>query len=199
MSQGTSWLEFWEQPNSIYVGPRHRRVHGHLVARAISTFIPSTDATILDYGCGEASAAEDIATRCGKLILCDAAQTVKVALAQRLSGHPKISVIGVDEVKSITEDSLDLVIVNSVVQYLSPPELHRLLGDLQPKLKDSARLVIGDIIPPEQSCLMDAIALLRLGFDGAFFISAVLGLARLFFSHYRHLRSKLGLTFYREF
>ena len=177
MRKVTSWREFWERPNAIYVGSRHRAIHGRLVARAISTFIPSPNATVLDYGCGEASAAEDIAARCGKLILCDSAKTVRAALSQRYAEHPKIGIIAADALQSIPHGSLDLIIVNSVVQYLSATEINRLLAVLREKLKRSGTLVIGDVIPPEQSCLADAAALLRLGFEGRFVISTLLGLA----------------------
>src|SRR5258706_11295730 len=59
-------------------------------------------------------------------------------------------------------------------------------------------LVVGDVLPPEASALSDAWALLRFGWEDGFFCAAVLGLVRTFFSDYRQLRAKVGLTRYSE-
>jgi hypothetical protein len=196
--QLTNWRDYWNKPNSIWVCSRHRNLHDRLVARDIAALIPSHDACVLDYGCGEASAAEEVASRCGRLILSDAADAVRKRLAERYFGHSKIAVIPPDMVQLLPPRSVDLIIVNSVIQYLSEPEFHQLLVMVRPLLKDTGVAVIGDVIPPEQSAIQDAISLLRFGFQGGFFIFAVSGLTRTYFSDYRQLRSTLGLSFYSE-
>ena len=147
----TTWREFWERPNSIYVCKRHRVLHGHLIADSIASFIRSPAATVLDYGCGEALAADSVAARCGKLILCDASSSLRSALEKRHAGHGKVKVIAPQGVQALPKESLDLVVMNSVVQYLSRVELEQLLDLLRPRLRDSGTLVIGDVIPPAQS------------------------------------------------
>jgi hypothetical protein len=44
----------------------------------------------------------------------------------------------------------------------------------------------------------DTFALLRFGWRDGFFLAAVTGLVRTFFSDYRRLRAKMGLTRYSE-
>jgi SAM-dependent methyltransferase len=193
-----TWLEFWNGPNSIYAGCRHRRLHGEIVSRDIAALIPSREATLLDYGCGEASEAEFIAARCKRLILSDGAAGIVASLTERYNRHSKIAVVPADEVRSLPRSSIDLIILNSVIQYLSRREFHQLLSALRPLLKDSGLLVVGDVIQPNEGALTDAVALLRFGFKGGFLTSALLGLLMTFFSDYRRLRSKLGLSCYSE-
>jgi SAM-dependent methyltransferase len=193
-----SWREFWNGAHSIYVNSRHRMLHDCIVARDVAALLPSRNAIVLDYGCGEAGAAEDVARRCGKLILSDAAPAVRAVLTERYAGHPTVTVMSPEEVQALPRVSLDLIVVNSLLQYLSRAELDELLGVFHPLLKDTGVLVIGDVIPRNQSALADAAALLRFGFQGGFLTSALLGLARTFFSEYRRLRSTLGLSFYDE-
>jgi hypothetical protein len=59
-------------------------------------------------------------------------------------------------------------------------------------------LVVGDVVPLDASALSDAWALLRFGWRDGFFCAAVVGLIRTFFSDYRQLRTKVGLTRYSE-
>ena len=62
----TSWREYWDGPHPIYVSERHRRLHFDLIARDIVKLFPSPQAVVLDYGCGEAWTASDLARACGK-------------------------------------------------------------------------------------------------------------------------------------
>ena len=131
----TTWLEFWERPNSIYVCERHRILHGHLIADSIVSFIRSPTATVLDYGCGEALAANSVAARCSKLILCDASRSLRSALEKRHAGHGKVKVIAPPGVHALPKESLDLIVMNSVIQYLSRVEFERLLDLIRPRLR----------------------------------------------------------------
>ena len=191
-----NWRQFWELPSSIWVCDRHRSLHGRLVADGIIDFIQSPFAIVLDYGCGEALSADRVAARCGKLILCDAAASVRSVLLKRYTGHGNVKVIAPEDVQAIPAESLDLIVANSVVQYISTTEVESLLDLLHPRLRNSGTLVIGDVIPPDQSSLANSLSLLRFAFDGGFFTAAMLGLTKLLFSDYRRLRTEVGLSVY---
>ncbi len=191
-----SWKDFWDGEHSIYVNARHRMLHDRGVARDIAELVPSSDAVVLDYACGEATAADVVARRCARLILSDAAPTVRAKLETRYRGTKGIEILDPDAVKALPEGSLDLIVVNSLLQYLSRAELDALLAALRPLLKPDGRLVIGDVIPRGRSPLADAVSLLRFGREGGFLIAAGLGLAKTFFSDYRKLRAELGLSFH---
>ncbi|MGE8941262.1 methyltransferase domain-containing protein [Leptospira interrogans] len=193
-----SWIDYWNSDHPIYVNDRHKSLHAAAVGRDILRHVPSPDAVVLDHGCGEALYAETVAPGCGKLILCEAAPTVREKLAQRLASHSKVSVIGADGVAALPDGSLDLVVANSLLQYLSRDELAALLDLWRVKLKPGGRLVIADVIPPDVSPLTDATALLSFGWKGGFLVPAVAGLVKTALSDYRKIRSTLGFSTYRE-
>lgn len=193
-----SWRDFWDGEHAIYASDRHRLLHDRFVARDIMALIPQPGAVLLDYGCGEATAAADIAARCSRLMLCDAAPSVRARLVQRFAGNPAIAVLSPEEAEDIDDQSVDLLVINSVVQYLARSELDELLALARAKLRSGGRLVLADIVPTGQSPLSDAGALLRFAAQGGFLLPALWGLARTFFSDYRKLRSDLGLATYDE-
>jgi SAM-dependent methyltransferase len=193
-----SWRDYWNSPNYIYVNARHRNLHDCLVARGIVGFISSRDAAVLDYGCGQASAAEMVADCCRSLVLCDAAPNIRMHLTSRFRQHEKITVLSPEEVRALPRSSLNVIIMNGVLQYLTEIELKELLAILGSLLKDDGIIVIGDVSPHDHSMFADAAALLGFGFKSGFFTAALYGLARTFFSKYLMLVLKHGLRRYDE-
>lgn len=193
-----SWREYWNADTPIYVNDRHKSLHYAAIARDIAGHIPHDGAVVLDHGCGEALSADRVAARCTRLYLCDGAPLVRDRLAARFGGEPKITVIAPEEVETLPDHGLDLVVANSLLQYLSTEELDELLGLWHSKLKEDGRLVLADVIPHETGPLDDVSALLRFARDGGFLGAALAGLARTALSDYAKLRSELGLTQYGE-
>jgi SAM-dependent methyltransferase len=192
------WISFWDSDHPIYVNARHFDVHYRAVAADIVRFLPSAEARVLDHGCGEALHADAVAAQCGGLLLCEAAPSVRARVAARFADEPKIRVIGPHEVARLPEACLDLVVANSLVQYLKRDELEALLADWRRLLKPGGRLVLADVIGPTQSAAADALALLRFAAAHGFLTAAIFGLARTVFSRYRKLRAELGLAHYTE-
>lgn len=193
-----NWRDFWNQDTPIYVSERHKALHYRMIARDIAALVPSPDTVALDYGCGEALAADRVAARCARLYLCDAAPLVRDRLRERFAADPRIVVLAPEDAAGLPDASLDLVVANSVVQYLSLDELRALLRLAHAKLKPDGRLVLADVIPPEAGPLADAKALLAFAWRGGFLKDAVVGLARTAASDYRSLRDELGLAQYGE-
>ncbi len=193
-----SWVDYWNSDHAIYVSDRHKQLHAAAVGKDILRHVPGPGAVVLDHGCGEALYAEAVAAGCGHLILCEAAPTVREKLAARVAANPAIEVVGAEDVARIEDRSLDLVVANSLVQYLQREELTGLLDLWRRKLKPSGSLVIADVIPPDVSPITDALALLRFGFQGGFVVAAFLGLAKTAVSDYRSIRARLGFSMYPE-
>ena len=198
-----SWIDFWNAEHSIYVNARHKQLHAEAVARDIARHIPHAnaphpDAVVLDHGCGEALYAEDVARRCGRLVLCEAAPKICADLAQRLAGVSNVQVIDPVGAGQIPPATLDLVVVNSVLQYLSRDTLEALLDLWRVALKPDGRLVIADVIPPGVNPLRDAAALLWFATRGGFLLPALGGLVRTALSDYGSIRKALGFSMYRE-
>jgi SAM-dependent methyltransferase len=194
----SNWLAFWDSPHSIYVNVRHKDVHYRVIAQAIAALVPSSQARVLDYGCGEALHADIVAAVCGQLLLCEGAPRVRSGIAARFADNPKIRALAPDDLKPLPDRSLDLIVLHSVAQYLTPEELSALLAQFHRQLGASGTLIVSDIIPPNVPAATDALALLKFGAANGFFLAAVAGLARTLVSNYWRLRSQYGLTRYSD-
>jgi cyclopropane fatty-acyl-phospholipid synthase-like methyltransferase len=193
-----NWRDFWNEDTPIYVNERHKVLHYSRLARDVASLIPSSDATVLDYGCGEALSADRVAARCAKLYLCDAAANVRERLRARFAGEARIVVLSPEEAETLPEAALDMIVANSVIQYLSLDELRSFLALARAKLKAGGVLVLADVVPPQVGPLTDARALLSFAWKGGFLGAGIVGLVRTAASEYRKLREEIGLSQYAE-
>jgi len=194
----SDWISFYDMRHSlIYVNARHRDVHYRKIADDIRALVPKTTAAVLDYGCGEATAADVIAAACGHLTMVEAAPNVRAALSARYASNAKISVLTPDAAAAMPAGSFDLIVLHSVAQYLSGPELDRLLAMFRELLKPDGLLVLGDIVPPRLAAAAAAWSLLKCGAANGFFWAAVGGLLRIFVSDYLRLKKTVGLSHYK--
>ena len=192
------WIDYYDSSHSIYVSARHRDLHFQLIADHIAAYVPSRDAVVIDYSCGEALSAPRVANACGQLLLAEPAANVRARLAARFKDNGKIRVCSLDELAGLPQHSADLVVMNSVAQYITPDELNLAFTRIRSLLKPTGRFVLGDVLGRRTTALTDAVALLRFGGKHGFFKDAVKGLLRTAMSDYRKLRTRLGLSRYRE-
>jgi len=192
------WIDYYDSTHTIYASKRHRDLHFEVIARDIIGYISSADAVVLDYSCGEALSAAKVADACGMLILAEPAPGVRGRLIARFAPNTRIRVRSLEDVRKMHEKSIDLVVMNSVTQYMTPQELDAALLIINRLLKPSGRLVLGDILRPEVGMGTDVIALLRFAAKHGFLKDALFGLASTALSDYRQLRAKVGLTRYSE-
>ncbi len=192
------WIDYYDSTHTIYVSKLHRDVHFDGIATDIMGYVPAPDATVLDYSCGEALSAAKVAAACGTLILAEPAPGVRGRLSARFVHHPNIKVRALDELPALPDGSIDLVVMNSVAQYMKPDELDRALGVVRRLLSRSGKLVLGDILDPKVGMGRDVAALLKMAARHGFLTDALWGLARTALSDYRQLRTKIGLQRYSE-
>ena len=195
----SNWISFYDLRHSlIYVNARHRDVHYRRIADDLAKLVPSRRATVLDYGCGEATSADRLAHACGHLTMVEAAPNVLAALKARYGGNGKISVITPDEAKAMPAGAFDFIVLHSVAQYLSGDELDGLLALFRKLLKPDGLLLIGDIVPPNLAAPAAALSLLQFAAGNGFLLAAMRGLVRIAVSDYLRLKSKVGLSHYNE-
>lgn len=194
----SNWREYWSRPVGLLVNARHREVHYARVADDLIAELPSSPGTILDYGCGEALEAWRVADRSRHLYLCDASSQIRADLATRLGGRADVTVLAPEDIDTLTDGTLDLVVANSVVQYLSVDECRALFGLLHRKLARSGRLIVADVIPPDAGFLADIAALLGTALRHRFLFAALFGLAATLNSDYPKLRRAVGLSTWSE-
>ena len=192
------WIDYYDSTHTIYASRRHRDLHFEVIARDIIGYINSPDTVVLDYACGEALSAAKIAATCAMLILAEPAPGVRGRLIARFAPNTKIRVRSLDDLRNMQERSIDLVVMNSVVQYMTAEELDAALVVIKRLLKPTGRLVLGDILRPEIGMPTDVYALLRFAAKHGFLKDALKGLLSTALSDYRQLRSRIGLQRYSE-
>lgn len=199
----TDWRSFWDGEHAIYVNARHKDVHYRAIADGILAHLEATgtggDAVVLDYACGEALEAGRVAAAAGRLVLCDGAPSVVAKLKDHFGGLANVeSVLPEDLDLVLADHAADLIVVSSLIQYLTRAEFGALLDRFRAKLKPSGRLVVADVISPDTGIVTDVRSLLRNGLAHGFLMAAVAGLAATAVSPYRKIRSELGLATYSE-
>ena len=191
------WIDYYDSTHTIYASKLHRDLHFQIIARDIVGYISSSDSVVLDYACGEALSAAKVADACGKLYLAEPAPGVRGRLIARFAPNTKIRVRSLDDLRKMDE-AVDLVVMNSVVQYMTPGELDSALAVIRRLLKPGGRLVLGDILRPEVGMARDVLALLKFASTHGFLKDALYGLASTALSDYRQLRTRVGLQRYGE-
>src|SRR5580693_186072 len=192
------WIDYYDSTHTIYASKLHRDLHFQLIARDIIGYIGSPDAVVLDYACGEALSAARVADACGLLYLAEPAPGVRGRLIARFAPNTKIRVRSLEDLRKMTEHSVDLAVMNSVAQYMTPEELDAAFATIRRLLKAGGRLVVGDVLRPEVGMPRDVLALLRFAAVNGFLRDALIGLVSTALSDYRQLRSRVGLQRYSE-
>lgn len=199
----SDWRSFWDGEHAIYVSDRHKAVHYRAIADGILAHVaaagPGNGAVVLDYACGEALEAPRVAEAVGRLVLCDGAPSVVAKLRERFGGLPNVGFALPEDLDTqLADGSSDLIVVSSLIQYLSRDDLAALLDRFRAKLKPSGRLVIADVIPPDAGMVADVTSLLRNAFRNGYLPAALMGLVATAVSPYRKLRAEIGLATYGE-
>ena len=191
------WIDYYDSTHTIYASKLHRDLHFQIIARDIIGYISSPDAVVLDYACGEALFAGRVADACAKLYLAEPAPGVRGRLIARFAPNTKIRVRSLDDLRKMDE-AVDLVIMNSVAQYMTAEELDAAFAVIRRLLQPAGRLVLGDILRPQVGMGRDVLALVKFARAHGFLKDALYGLASTALSDYRQLRTRVGLQRYGE-
>ncbi|MEW6642488.1 MAG: class I SAM-dependent methyltransferase [Pseudomonadota bacterium] len=192
------WIDYYDSTHTIYVSKLHRDLHFSIIADDIIGYISSPDAVVLDYSCGEATSAARVAERCSRLILAEPAPGVRGRLIARFARNLNVKVRSLEELRYLDDNSIDLVVMISVAQYMTPAELDSAFAVVRRLLKPNGRFVLGDILRPEVGATTDVMALLRMAYAHGFLKDAMIGLMRTYLSDYWQLRTQVGLRRYSE-
>lgn len=192
----TSWIDFWNGNHSIYVNEKHKIAHSDKIFSDILNWLPKNNCSVLDFGCGEALYALKLNETCENLILVDTSENIRKKLQIKTSKQESIKVLSMSDCDALKNGSVDLILVNSVFQYLNFEQTEEALLLFHRVLKNSGKLIIADIIPKNLPVWADISSLLKFSFKNGFFFFALLGLFKTYLSDYRSLRRYLGLSLY---
>lgn len=191
------WKEFWNREHRIYVSDAHTRAHYAALAHDVAEHLPQKrPLTLLDWGCGEALLAPTLSETGVSVLLYDPVRRAYERAKARYEGRASITVLDDAEYESLTPGSVDVILIHSVLQYLSKPDFEAVLPKLRMLLASDGVLILGDLVPPDLSMWGDASDLLLAGMRHGFFFAAVGGLFSTLFSDYRGIRKANGFSMY---
>jgi len=120
-------------------------------------------ARVLDFGCGFGFIAELLAPRVAELFAFDASDHMQRRAQLRLAGHANVRVLGPPGAAPWPPGlRFDLILVNSVVQYMALDEFHRWLAQWRAMLAAGGHLVLSDLLTRNVDPLREVVELLVL-------------------------------------
>ena len=119
----SGWLAFWDKPHSIYVNARHKDVHysaDRAADRGAGALAASARARLR---LGEALHADLVAAAAGEVLLCEGAPRPARRHRRALCRQCENPRPGAGGSRALADRSLDLIVLHSVAQYLTPEEV----------------------------------------------------------------------------
>jgi SAM-dependent methyltransferase len=154
---------------------------------------------LLEFGCGTGHAAELLAPKVRELWVWDAAPRMLEQARRRVGGHRNVVLVrSADQLIRESAGAFDLVIVNSVVQYMSRLELTQWLPRWRDLIAEGGRLVISDLPQPGGRLSADVLSLLRFSLRAGVTINVVRSAFRNWLGYSRTRKSAGLLTLSRE-
>jgi SAM-dependent methyltransferase len=189
----TAWAVYWEGLNDNQ--ELFRAQAREYVQNLQSTLLVEPEASVLDFGCGFGFVAEMLASRVEKVFLWDTSANMRRRARLNASGHPNIRYIDLSDPKAIPRSlRFDVILVNSVVQYMSADDFSAWLVQWPSMLSPGGRIVVSDLIPPDYRSVSDIVDLLRFSASRGFLARAIW---QAFTELLRYLRVRRRCPLYR--
>jgi cyclopropane fatty-acyl-phospholipid synthase-like methyltransferase len=187
-----TWAAYWEEMEDKQ---RVFRIEARdYAARVRDALRPAANFTVLDFGCGFGHAARELAPDVARIVLWDASSAVRRQARERIAHVTNAELLDVEALDaSALADTFDLILVHSVVQYMSVDEIRSWLNRWRQMLKPGGRLVLSDLIVPGAGGLHELISYLWFALRNGFFWNAFIsGLTET--AHYMKARRSRPLT-----
>jgi SAM-dependent methyltransferase len=185
---GDGWAAYWERlggTESFFREQAKEYILNLECAVALNG-----NARVLDFGCGFGFVAEMLAPKVGNVFLWDASVNMRRRARLNLADHQNIRFLDLSEPHAIARElKFDLIVVNSVVQYMSLEQFAAWLVIWSSMLTAGGRIVVSDLIPPDYNSMSDLVDLLKFSIRRNVLGSALLQAVRDLGRYWRMRRS----------
>jgi SAM-dependent methyltransferase/ribosomal protein S18 acetylase RimI-like enzyme len=130
---------------------------------------------VLDFGCGFGWVAAEIAADVARVDIWDGAASVRRRALTRTAHVENVHPIDLPAMEDQLRGRYDLILVHSVVQYMSADELSSWLARWRLMLAPGGVLVLSDLVQPHGHFLRDLLRYLRFGLRSGFLIDQLIG------------------------
>lgn len=170
----STWNEYWEgmeDRQAVF------RIEAADYARRVRESLrPQATTRVLDFGCGFGHTARELSPFVGSVAVWDGSSRVRQQAAMRLRDLANIEYLDLrDPGQPTVTSAYDVILVHSVVQYMSEAEFKQWLARWLRMLKPGGRLVLSDLIGPDASGLKGEVATyLKFAARNGFFWNALM-------------------------
>lgn len=145
----TSWRNYWEVPALASQMHEHRVQSQYYVKELEKAISLDSKMRVLDFGCGFGFVAEELAGKVSEVLLWDASRNMRSRAQQLNASCGNVRLVDLSNEQAIASSpSVDLILVNSVVQYMNREELSIWLTRWRAMLAPNGRVVLSDLLPP---------------------------------------------------
>jgi cyclopropane fatty-acyl-phospholipid synthase-like methyltransferase len=186
------WTAYWEA-----LGDRQqlfREQAAEYVQNLTAVIKLDRSTRVLDFGCGFGFVADYVAPLVGRLFVWDASANMRGRALKTVAHHSNTQWLDLSEQEVFPSGvHLDLILVNSVVQYMTVDQFSAWLSVWREMLAPAGRIVVSDIISPDAGSLREIIDILKLSARRGFLARALWQSAREI-GRYRNIRKACPLT-----
>lgn len=166
-----TWSAYWADMDHRHIFTVEARDHVARLRAAVP--IRATD-RVLDFGCGFGHVVALLAPTVAAAGYWDAAEVMRRATAERTAALGNVAPVDLGgPAHGDVVGSVDLLLANSVVQYMGPDELAGWLPRWRELLAPGGRIVLADIPPPGGSAAGELLGMLRFAARHGFLLRAV--------------------------
>jgi SAM-dependent methyltransferase len=154
VSPAVDWVEYWSDTG--YDAAFWRRSLQDYAERLHEQVPFAETDCVLDYGAGPGFLAPPLAGRVAELCLAERSAVLCDHARELTAGLEHVTVVRLAEHEGpevLPHRAFDVVVVNSVLQYLTREEAREVLARLGERLAPDGRLVVSDLVPPGSSLL----------------------------------------------
>jgi SAM-dependent methyltransferase len=158
--EAPGWKSYWEGLGGAE--PFFRAQAQEYVRNLESALVLDSRARVLDFGCGFGFVAEALAPKVGELFVWDSSANMLRCTQRLVAGCRNVRVLDLSDPQTVPCDlRFDLIVVNSVVQYMSLDEFSVSLACWRTLVAPGGRIVISDLIPRNHHAISDVMDMLR--------------------------------------
>lgn len=144
------WVAYFDRVSGVT--RRHQAEAADHVRRLRAAVVIQRGLRLLDFGCGPGLVGALLAPDVDRYLFWDAAPAVLQEAIRRL-GRVASAVPAPADLAALPAESIDLILVNSVVQYMGPVELATWLPRWRRLLAPGGRLLLSDLPPPGEGAI----------------------------------------------
>lgn len=159
----SDWLAYFDDLGPQ--GPLYQVQSAIFVQALVAEVGVGQEHRVLDFGCGFGFVAAALAPLVAQVWMWDPAPNMRTAATRNTAGFANVRLCDLmaERPEQPTVPALDLILVNSVAQYMPPDELWAWLRSWRAMLAPGGKIVLSDLIPPDHSGWRDLVDLVRLG------------------------------------